>query len=90
VKSCGCWKVEASRKQIAINRPAINPRLTHGGTTPELLPLYRVYRRMIQRCSNPEHWVRVRTSDGKLYDVHPEDVVELHKRDPKMQVIKKD
>ncbi len=53
VQSCGWWKLEAARKQIGINRPAINPRLTHGGTTPELLPLYRVYRRMIQRCSNP-------------------------------------
>ena len=53
VKSCGCWKREAARKQIAINRPAINARLTHGGTTPELIPLYRVYRRMLQRCSNP-------------------------------------
>ena len=52
-KSCGCWKQIAAQRQIAKNRPAINPRLTHGGTTPELLPLYRVYRRMLQRCYNP-------------------------------------
>jgi hypothetical protein len=53
VKSCGCWKREASRKQIAVNRPAISARLTHGGTTKEFLPLYRVYRRMLARCDNP-------------------------------------
>jgi hypothetical protein len=42
-----------------------------------------------QAEENTEHWVRVQTSDGKQYDVHPQDVVELYKRDPKMQVIKK-
>jgi hypothetical protein len=52
VKSCGCWKREAARKQIKKNRPA-NARLTHGGTTPEFLPLYRVYHRMLARCYNP-------------------------------------
>jgi hypothetical protein len=41
-----------------------------------------------QAEENTEHWVRVQTSDGKQYDVHPQDVVELYKRDPKMQVIK--
>jgi hypothetical protein len=35
------------------------------------------------------HWVRVKMSDAKQYFVQPEDVVEVHKRDPGMQVIKK-
>ncbi|SRR5216684_7975458 len=54
VKSCGCWKRIAAQRQISKNRPAINARLTHGGTTRELLPLYQVYRRMIARTTNPK------------------------------------
>ncbi len=34
-----------------------------------------------------EHWVHVQTSDGKKYEVHPEDLAELQRRDPKAKVI---
>src|SRR5712671_1413740 len=53
VKSCGCRKREAARQQIMKNRPSISPTLKHGGCTPEFLPLYGVYRRMLARCYNP-------------------------------------
>jgi hypothetical protein len=52
VKSCGCWKRIAARKQIKKNRPSINPRLTHGGTTRDFRRLYWCYRRMIARTTN--------------------------------------
>jgi hypothetical protein len=53
VKSCGCRKREAARTQIKKNRPSINPRLTHGGTTRDFRRLYWCYRRMISRTTNP-------------------------------------
>jgi hypothetical protein len=34
-----------------------------------------------------EKWVHVQTSDGKEYEVHPEDLGKLMKRDPKARVI---
>ena len=52
-KSCGCWQRIRAREMMNRNRPARNPRFKHGGTTPELLPLYGVYRRMLARCYNP-------------------------------------
>ncbi len=32
-------------------------------------------------------WMRVQTSDGKMYEVHPEDVEELQRRDPGARII---
>jgi hypothetical protein len=53
-KSCGCLRRDRARAQISLNRPKVSPTLTHGGTTnPKLIPLYRVYRRMLARCYNP-------------------------------------
>src|SRR5712675_269937 len=52
-KSCGCLKRIAAQRQIAKNRPAINARLTHGGTTRDFRRLYWCYRRMISRTTNP-------------------------------------
>lgn len=53
-KSCGCLRRDRARVQINRNRPAISATLKHGGTTnPKLIPLYRVYRRMLARCLNP-------------------------------------
>jgi hypothetical protein len=52
-KSCGCWKKLSAQRQIAKNRPAKNPRLTHGGTTRDFRRLYWCYRRMISRTTNP-------------------------------------
>jgi hypothetical protein len=53
-KSCGCLRRDKARVQINLNRPAVSATLTHGGTSnPKLIPLYRVYRRMLARCYNP-------------------------------------
>lgn len=34
-----------------------------------------------------QDWVRVQTSDGKSYEVHPEDLDKLKERDPKLKVL---
>ena len=52
-RSCGCLRRDKARVQINLNRPK-SPRFKHGGTCdPKLIPLYRVYRRMLSRCYNP-------------------------------------
>jgi hypothetical protein len=54
VKSCGCLRRDTSREQINLNRPRVSPTFKHGGASdPKLIPLYRVYRRMLSRCYNP-------------------------------------
>jgi hypothetical protein len=53
-KSCGCLRGDQARAQINLNRPTVSPTFKHGGTSdPKLIPLYRVYRRMLARCLNP-------------------------------------
>ena len=53
-RSCGCLRRDRARTQINLNRPRVSPTLRHGGTSsPELKPLYAVYRRMLARCYNP-------------------------------------
>lgn len=37
-----------------------------------------------------QDWIQVQTSDGKKYEVHPEDVEKLQKRDPGMKVLSPD
>ena len=71
VKSCGCWKRIAAQRQIAKNRPAQNPRLTHGGTTRDFRRLYWVYRRMIARTTN-NHVAGFENYGGRGITVAPE------------------
>ena len=53
-RSCGCLAREKAKRQIGLNRPAVNPRFKHGGTSdPKLIPLYAVYRGMLRRCYCP-------------------------------------
>lgn len=53
-KSCGCWHRDAAREQINKNRPDVSPTLKHGGTSdPDIIPVYRAYRAMMNRCYNP-------------------------------------
>ena len=52
-RSCGCLRRDKARVQINRNRPRVSPCLKHGGTCdPKLIPVYRVYRRMLARCYN--------------------------------------
>lgn len=41
----------------------------------------------VAASSGTNKWVRVKTSDNKMLEVHPEDVEELQRRDPKAEVI---
>lgn len=50
-RSCGCLHRERAAEQINKNRPRISPCRKHGGTCdPMLVPTYRAYRAMINRC----------------------------------------
>ena len=71
VKSCGCWKREAARRQIKKNRPSISPTLRHGGTTRDFRRLYWVYRRMIARTTN-SHVAGFENYGGRGITVAPE------------------
>lgn len=53
-QSCGCFAREMAAIQINKNRPKVSPTMTHRGTCdPQLIPLYRVYRGLLNRCYNP-------------------------------------
>ena len=54
----------------------------------ESLPSTAVQGAAIAGSSGAEKWIRVNMSDGRSVEVHPQDLAELQKRDPKAEVVR--